>query len=133
MRSPMDLFFKLGAKVTKGDPQRKADFDYTFLWVIFVAFAAILIGNLRSFYYTHQVQYLGWALVMVGILWFQYFTLMAQREMRKIQKQSMENAQNPKEEPPKKEVEEDSVEDMLKEFDNGDTSNQSRDSKQSGE
>lgn len=87
MRSPLDLFFKLGDKVTKGDMKRKADFDYYFLWLIFLAFCFVLYGNARNYIVTHQFQYLGWSLVMVGILWFQYYTLKSVREVRQLQKE----------------------------------------------
>ena len=45
-KSPMDFFFSLGEKATKGDPKRKADFDYCMLWIIFLAFTSIFIGNI---------------------------------------------------------------------------------------
>ncbi len=112
MRSPMDLFFKIGDKVTKGDMKKKADFDYYFLWLIFLAFCFVLFGNARNFYLTHQLQYLGWSFVMFGILWFQYFTLKNVREMRKLQEELSQNIV--KAEP--KEEKDDSLQEMKEGF-----------------
>lgn len=71
----IDKFFSLGDKVTKGDPQRKAKFDYYLLWIMFCAFVMILIGNIIKFWQGNGVQYLGWAVFSCAILYFQYFAL----------------------------------------------------------
>lgn len=110
MKSPIDLFFKLGDKVTKGDMKRKSDFDYYFMWIMFLAFCSVLVGNGINFYKTHQLQYLGWALVMVAILWFQYFALKGVREIRKIQNQFSQKIEV-------KPIKEDKISDMIGEFD----------------
>lgn len=108
-KSPLDFFFSLGDKVTKGDPVRKANWDYYFLWIIFLAFFSILIGNLYEFFFVSQrLANLGWAFVMSGILWFQYHGLKQFYGMRKIMKQNKNK--------PEKEMKVESVEDMLKEF-----------------
>ena len=86
MKNPLDMFFSLGEKVTKGDPKRKANFDYSMLWVIFLAFFSILVDSLYIFFRTLQVSKLGWAFVMFGILWFQYFALKSAYEGRKLMK-----------------------------------------------
>jgi len=86
MKSPIEFFFSLGDKVTKGNPRRKADFDYYMLWIIFIAFLSVLIGNIYSFIITKELAKLGWGLVIFGILWFQYFSLKGSREARKYLK-----------------------------------------------
>jgi len=111
--SPLEMFFALGDKVTKGDPQRKADYDYYMLWIIFLAFFGIFFGNLRSFFSTREYQFLGWALFGLAIMWFQYFNLKMSWQMRRLQKKARIDAEEQKDEDSKN-IE--SVEDMLKEF-----------------
>jgi hypothetical protein len=107
MKSPIEGFFELGNKITKGDPIRKADWDYYLLWVMFLAFFAIFIDNLYIFFFkTQQLYNLGWAGVMVAMLWFQYHGLKAAYEMRKLIRFSLKNQQENIE----------STEDMLKGF-----------------
>lgn len=111
MSSPMDKFFELGDKVTGGDPLRKANWDYYMLWVIFCAFFSIFVGNLYNFFFvSQQITSLGWAVVMLGILWFQYSGLKQYYGIRKMMK---ENVANPKEE---KKINIESVEEMMKGF-----------------
>lgn len=109
-KSPLSIFFSLGDKVTGGDPKRKLDFDYYMMWIIFLAFLIVFIGNLRSFFlFGYQLQYLGWSLFALAIMWFQYFSLTNIWKIRKFQK----------EEPPKKETieeEPESVDEMLSGF-----------------
>lgn len=83
MQSPISFFFGLGDRVTKGNPARKADFDYYMLWVMFIAFLTVFIGYVNSFIKTKAFGQLGWALVILCILWFQYYTLKGAREARK--------------------------------------------------
>ena len=85
-KNPLELFFGLGDKVTKGDPKRKADFDYYMVWIIFLAFFSIGIDRFINFFTTWSITALGWAIVMVCILWFQYGNLKLQWETRKMQK-----------------------------------------------
>lgn len=82
--SPITWFFSLGDKVTKGDPARKADFDYYMLWVMFIAFFSVFIGYASAFYKSLALSQLGWAFVILCILWFQYYTLKGAREARKM-------------------------------------------------
>lgn len=84
MKNPLDIFFSLGDKVTGGDPKRKADFDYYLYWLMFLAFISVGIGNFISFTKSGQIQYLGWSLVMVAILWFQYNGLIQMYQFRKM-------------------------------------------------
>ena len=80
------MFFSLGDKVTGGDPKRKANFDYAMLWIIFLAFFSIFADNLYMFITTLQISKLGWAIVIFGIMWFQYFGLKTAYEGRKFMK-----------------------------------------------
>ncbi len=86
MKSPLDFFFKLGDKATKGDPKRKADYDYYMLWIMFIAFVSVFGGNLYSFITTLEVAKLGWSFVMIAILWFQYYNLKMMYDSRKLMK-----------------------------------------------
>ena len=88
--SPLDIFFSLGDKITKGDPQRKMNFDYYMMWIIFLAFFGVFLGNIKIFLVTYftinefHFQYLGWSLFGMAIMWFQYFNL---RNFYRIRKQ----------------------------------------------
>ena len=84
MTSPIDKFFQLGDKVTKGDIKRKADFDYYLLWVMFIAFFTVFLGNMIDFFKYWKLANIGWAAVMIAILWFQYGGLKGAYEMRKM-------------------------------------------------
>lgn len=118
-KNPMDVFFNLGNKATKGDPVRMADFNYYMLWLMFTAFFSILLTNLFTFFSIvgtdlwQGLRSLAWAGVMAAILWFQYGALKSQREARKNLKEIYKNL-NKGEKP--KPLKEDSVEDMLSEF-----------------
>jgi len=110
-KNPMDFFMSLGTKVTKGDPVRKMDFDYYFMWIIFLAFTTILFSNLYTFFFvSQQFSSLGWAFVMSGIIWFQYHTLVQFYGMRKMMKLKASE--------PEPEMKIESVEDMMEEFKN---------------
>lgn len=80
-KSPIDAFFALGDKVTKGDPARKAQFDYYLMWIIFIGFVMILVSNLLSFFQTYNAKYLGWTLVIGAIIWFQYGSMKTARQV----------------------------------------------------
>lgn len=118
-KNPMDVFFNLGNKATKGDPVRMADFNYYMLWLMFTAFSSILLTNLFTFFSIvgtdlwQGLRSFAWAGVMAAILWFQYGALKSQREARKNLKEIYKNL-NKGEKP--KPLKEDSVEDMLSEF-----------------
>jgi len=83
-KSPIEMFFKLGDKVTGGDPKRLLDWNYSMLWIMFIAFLTILIGNLIEFYKFQKLANLGWSFVMLAIIWFQYQGLKATYEQRKL-------------------------------------------------
>lgn len=106
MNNPLEFFFKLGEKVTKGDIKRKVDFDYYMLWVIFFAFLGIFVGNLIDFVKYQKLSNLGWAFFGMAIMWFQYFGLKQMYDYRKLINL------------PKEEMKVEPVEEMLKSFNN---------------
>jgi|TARA_R110000787_G_scaffold140764_1_gene254344 hypothetical protein len=110
--SPIDMFFKLGDKVTGGDPLRKMDFDYYLMWIMFLAFVFIAGGNLRTFFIGgYHYQNFGWFMFGTAICWFQYWSLMNIYKIRKMQKEvTIENVHEDDDD----EVE--SPEDMIKSF-----------------
>lgn len=85
-KSPVDYFFAMGDYATRGDPKRKADFDYYLLWVILAAFSLIAYTYFHSFYTTGKWGSLGWGVVILCIIWFQYFTLKMAHDARKLMK-----------------------------------------------
>jgi hypothetical protein len=114
IKNPLEAFFALGDKVTKGDRVRKAQFDYYMLWIMFVAFSSILISNFISFLalvetsFMESLKYLGWAFVMLAVLWFQYQGLRAAYFLKK----QMEDSKLVKIEP----LKEESIEEMMEGF-----------------
>jgi len=107
MKSPLETFFNLGDKITKGDIKRKADWDYYMLWIMFGAFFTIFFDNLYVFFFKNGSFFnLGWSFVMLAILWFQYFGLKGAYEFRKVIKKNIPEKLESKEE-------------MLKDFENG--------------
>jgi len=106
MKNPIDIFFKLGDIVTKGEPQRKADFDYYMMWIIFLAFIGVFVGNIWEFISFQKLANLGWGLFACAILWFQYHNLVAMRQMRMMLKGKLAE--------PKMKIE--SEEEMMKQF-----------------
>lgn len=103
MKSPIDFFFKLGDRITHGDPVRQADFTYYMMWILFSAFALMFILNLLRViggdYYS-----IIWMLVGFAIMSLQFFTLKGLYEMKQLRKQ------------PKVEEKIESVDEMLKAF-----------------
>lgn len=85
-QSPLAMFFKLGEKVTGGDPEKKMDFDYYFMWIIFLAFCTIFVSQLYNFIMTFDFFSLGWSFFALAIMWFQYNNLKNFYRVRKQQK-----------------------------------------------
>ena len=81
-KSPIDFFFSMGDKVTKGDAQRKAAFDYYLMWIMFLAFLLIAGSNFNAFIQSGRLSYLGWTIVILAICWFQFWSLRMAREAR---------------------------------------------------
>lgn len=91
-KSPIDVFFSLGDKITKGDPVKKARFDYYLMWIIFFGFLLILYTNVDLFIRTGNYKSLGWSLVILAILWFQYGSMkMARMAHKMMQEQAEQN------------------------------------------
>ena len=85
MKSPIEFFFGLSEKVTKGDIKRKADFDYYLFWIMFLAFFIVFLDNMiKFFFFNGTFTNFGWGLVMLAILWFQYHGLKSMYEVRKM-------------------------------------------------
>lgn len=94
MKNPINFFFSLGDKVTKGDQVRKAQFDYYLMWCIFLAFTTVMVNYWISFYQTGKISSLAWGFVIFGILWFQYFALKMSRTAYLTVKSFRESVKN---------------------------------------
>jgi len=108
MSSPLDAFFKLGEKVTKGDPNRQADFIYYMVWILFSAFVFMFITNVIKFAITKDISYVTWILTGFAITGIQYFTLKGMYDMKRLRLKPTIT---------KEESGLDSVDDMMKTFD----------------
>lgn len=86
MKSPLDLFFKMGEKVTKGDPERQADFIYYMVWILFTAFFIMFVSNTYRLIVFRDIDYLVWTLVGFAITSIQYFSLKGMYDMKKMRK-----------------------------------------------
>ena len=86
MADALGWFFSLGEKVTHGDPKRLMDWNFYLLTIMFLAFFSILLSNLWDFYKFQKLANLGWAFVMLAILWFQYQALTQTYQTRKMYK-----------------------------------------------
>ena len=115
-KSPLTMFFELGNKVTKGDPIRKAEFDYSFMWILFLSFVTLCIRNWFYFFMTWEINYIAWGFVTMAIAWFQYFGLGAfyhnMKNMKAMYKDKPQIIED-------KELKEDPINEMLGEFENG--------------
>jgi len=113
MASPIESFFALGDRVTKGDPKRKMEYDYYLMWIIAVAFAIMVVANLWEFIKFQRFASISWVLIGAAMLWFQYWNLKQFYHMREMMKNQPAPSTNPQD---NKELKIESVEDMLKEF-----------------
>lgn len=85
MTNGLDWIFSLGNRVTRGDPRRLLDWNFWLMVIMFIAFFTIFLDNLYQFFFlTQRFTNLGWAFVMVAILWFQYQGLVQIYESRKM-------------------------------------------------
>ncbi len=87
MKSPIDLFFKLGKWATRGDPLREQDFMYYMLWILFLAFAGMFFLNMYRFFTTWDASFLIWGLIGFAICSLQYFNLKNFYMMKKARKE----------------------------------------------
>lgn len=81
----MDKFFKLGDKATGGDPIRKALFDYMLMGIVFVVLFAFMSLNLYNFITTFKFSYLLSSLLFGAFVWFDYWAVMAMRQIYLMQ------------------------------------------------
>lgn len=76
----MDGFFNLGNKATSGDPVRKAQFDYSLYWVVFVTFIGLSLNYFKTFFVTGSVGTLFWGIIIGVFCWFNYWALISFRQ-----------------------------------------------------
>lgn len=112
MASPIDLFFKMGDKATRGDPRRQQDFTYYMLWILFLAFSFMFLNNIYHLIVTPSASYAIWSMIGFAVAGLQFFSLKSVYELRKIRQNRGLLPQNK----PKLEVE--SVEEMMNGFQN---------------
>ena len=112
MSNPLQFFFSLGNRVTKGDPLRKAKFDYYLFSIVFLAFVGLTINYFYSFAQTLKFTSLMWGCILIVFCWFNYWGLTAFYGVYKNMKEMKEKITSDKVE---------SVEDMLKEVKDGQT------------
>jgi hypothetical protein len=76
----MDKFFNLGNKATRGDPVRKAYFDYCLYWVVFLTFVFLSINYIYNYFAGNgSMGSLGWGIVVGIFSWFNYWALISFR------------------------------------------------------
>ena len=114
MANPIESFFALGDKVTRGDPRRKMDYDYSLMWIIAIAFFIMVVANLWDFIKFQRFASISWVLIGAAMLWFQYWNLKQFYHMRELMKN--QTTASPSNTPENKELKIESVEDMMKEF-----------------
>jgi hypothetical protein len=111
-KTPLQVFFELGTKATGGDPVKKSQFDYYFMWILFLAFVLLSARNWILFFQTWEVGYLPWALIGLAISWFQYHALKqfyhVKENMIKLHSGGLKAEFEP--------IEEESVDEMMEEF-----------------
>jgi len=107
MKSPLDIFFKLGEKVTKGDPDRQADFVYYMVWILFIAFFWLFAYNAYDLFVNKNLSAATWTLVGFAICGIQYFSLKGMYDQKKMKQKAFIKAE---------EAEVESVDEMMKEF-----------------
>ncbi len=112
MKGPLNLFFKLGEKVTKGDPDRQADFIYYMVWILFIAFFTMFASNVYRLVVYRDIDFAVWTLVGFAITGIQYFSLKGMYDMKQLKKQTKV-----------KDTSLDSVDDMMATFNEKDTKN----------
>ncbi len=104
MKSPIDLIFSLGNKLS---PEKKLDFTYYMIWILFTAFVGMFIANLVSVIMGNWYS-LIWCGVGFAISTLQYFNLSQMHQMRKLKREQ------PIQPEPENKIE--NKEDMLKGF-----------------
>lgn len=108
MNNPLEMFFKLGEKVTKGDPNRQADFIYYMVWILFIAFMWLFLYNAYALFFLGDLNAATWTLVGFAICGIQYFSLKGLYDAKQMRKRSEVGS---------KEVNIESVKEMMSGFD----------------
>jgi len=109
MKSPLNLFFKMGEKATGGDPDKQQDFIYYMLWILFLAFVWLFAINAYKLFFLGDLDAVTWTLVGFAISSIQYFSLKGMYDAKQMRKKIKVT---------KEEVNIGTVEDMMKGFDN---------------
>ena len=112
--NPINTFFNLGNKVTKGNPVNKAKFDYYLYWMVFLAFGFVAGNYYYNFFTQFKFSFLMWALILTGISWFNYWGLIGFKTMYDSTKQAYESVKILDE--PKELEEKDDSKEMLGNF-----------------
>ena len=84
MRSPLDLFFKMGDKVSGGDPRRQLDFTYYMMWIFFTAFMVMFVSNTYDLIFNFAPQHIWWALIGLAGSGLNFMTLKGIYEQRQF-------------------------------------------------
>ena len=79
MSEILDKFFNLGSKATKGDPVKKALFDYILYWIVFITFLSLSINYFFNFIKTLVASQLMWGVILCVFCWFNYWALISFR------------------------------------------------------
>lgn len=111
MKSPLEMFFKMGEKVTGGDPNRQQDFIYYMVWILFVAFLWLFVYNAYDLFANGNLNAATWTLVGFAICGIQYFSLKGLYEAKEMRKRAQIGSQ---------EANIESATEMLRGFDDND-------------
>lgn len=111
----LDMFFELGNKATKGDPTRKALFDYLLYWILFITFVALAINYYYIFFTKGVTTSLMWGIILTIFCWFNYWALSSFRMVYQNMKR-YSDAKKLVDKVDKKDEPVESVEDMIRAF-----------------
>lgn len=103
----LDAFFKLGEKATGGDPVRKAKFDYSLYWVIFLSFTFLSINYFYNYIFNgYGISTLVWGIILGIFSWFNYWALLTFRGVYQNMQKASDSLRNIKQTKTSKEDEE---------------------------
>lgn len=84
LKTPLDLLFSFGNKLS---PEKKLDFTYYMIWILFTAFVGMFIINLIRVL-QGDLYSLIWCAVGFAISTLQYFNLSQMHQMRKFKREN---------------------------------------------
>ena len=114
MASMLDGFFDLGNKATKNNPVRKAQFDYSLYWIVFLSFCVLALTYFYNFFWNGAgFSTLMWGIIISIFCWFNYWALATFRGIYQNMKDAEIKLAQLKGKNP------DDPEEMLKLFENG--------------